>query len=208
MRSQLAIAGVGLIGCALSFALGRASVETQDAPAPIVAPPAPAVAPPPPVASPRPTAAEPEDCEPALEALRTENAFLQAQVTALGGTFSQWPEDSAFDEASIQRWLDTFLLESEGTLEFLDCDEFPCIVVLELPEGRASSSIVQPLAQRFAEDQGVPAPGVSVVGIDDRAFGLVPLGPELEPGSEAERRLPTRLDELQDALFNEAPSAP
>jgi len=204
MRSQLTIAVVGLLACAASFALGRASVDPPDAPAPIVAPPAPAVAMPPPVASPRPTAAEPEDCEPALEALRTENAFLQAQVTALGGTFSPWPEDSAFDEASIQRWLDSFLQESEGTLEFLDCDEFPCIVVLELPQGRSSSSFVQPLAQQFADDLGVQMPGISVLGIDDRAFGLVPLGPELEPGSGAERRLPTRMDELREGLINDA----
>ena len=204
-RPEPLLALLAIIGCTVSFVGGWLSKPTnggsegspsQPHPSQTRLPAAPQVV----VPSKKPVL---EACKSELSIREAENGMLRSQVRSLGGEFSEWPEATPFARATIEDWLARHAPQDVGHLEHLDCDEFPCIAVVSLPaDAPPSSTVVQPLANAFSDDMGVAIPSVHLVGRDHGTWGIVPLGPHLEGGSPASRRLPNRIQELTEIVID------
>jgi len=141
-----------------------------------------------------------------VEALQAELRFVRSQVAALGGSFSAWPETAPheYKPKQVQAWLADNFDPEMGDLEMVDCDEFPCIAVVRLPEATmASSAVVQPLADLFSADHGQHKGRVHMVGRQEAAWGFVVMGPNLAEYHDASTRLPQRLEELAEFVSDE-----
>jgi hypothetical protein len=196
---------VGALGVALGVSAWACTAADEPAPAPSTAvEPCPAC----PACPDTPT--QTGSCDDELALLRDKLAFARAQVVSLGGAFSEWPEAGELSDelrpSAVRAWVDGALEPSMGQLELLDCDEFPCVAVLRLPDDApASSSVVQPLASRFADEHGLSGTSVHVSMRPDGAWALVPLGPDLAPFPDAEARLSARVEELVEVVAEPLP---
>lgn len=98
-----------------------------------------------------------------LARLRFENDVLRGQLRAAEGAEQPWPKDApdALREPAFGQTVRAALDEDMRLLE-LDCDEFPCIAFVEMPdEENRSESVVNRLQAQLkpsiGEDMGVMA---------------------------------------------------
>ena len=118
--------------------------------------------------------------------------FQQRQVSLLGGARSEWPEkvDSIFTESSVRSWLDDAMAELEvGELEALDCNEYPCVGFFRLPEGLASSAVLRPLSDDFAEHSGNSGSSVNVFSTSHGAWGALVFSPDLSDEDDVNQKI-------------------
>jgi hypothetical protein len=197
------VSGIALTG----LVMRRAGHEIPSATAtviPAATPTAPRRAPPP-----QSPAADvtPEDpaCSDEVAALRSQVSTLTATVASLGGAPSPWPSSAPAPTRrdSLEKWLPGALSASRvpGTLLVLDCDEYPCIALIELDDGvPASSEAVQPVRSAFVEDsKGEGQVAINVLGTSTRNYATLVFAASDDSNLGAGTRTAVRSQALFDA---------
>lgn len=191
----------------VGVAVGAAGVllRTRSPTAPLaVAPSASAPSAPPPASVAVPT--DLPACAQQVSALTVENSVLRKQLASYGGVRSEWPEQvaAAYEPQNVRDWLTEALPGLPVTLEQLDCDEYPCLMVVRYADGEpAASTVVDPLRDGFvAETGGSARPFVGVYATAHASFAILAFAPP-DLDVDADRRLQVRVDELGEALSAE-----
>lgn len=150
-----------------------------------------------------PAAGEPPSDE--IGRLRFENALYRGQLARLQGEPQPWPESvpahlvpEAF-EAAVRAGAEASGL---GEVVGIDCDEYPCIAFVELPEGSGIETI-KPATEALADhvqagDEGARV--LQMLSLDDDHGGMVALAvlPAEESPDDA-RRVSWRAEGFMEA---------
>jgi hypothetical protein len=153
------VAGVGAIGLVLGSALVWLAQAPNDASSTAAAPTtrAPAAetgsAP-----SACPPTADPDALRAEVDALATEAAFVEGQLALIGGLASPWPDPAA--GAARERTLRPIVAPALDALDGvdgweLDCDEDPCVLVVQVERARAPRDAVREIARDADLSKGI-----------------------------------------------------
>lgn len=144
-----------------------------------------------------------ERAEAELSICELDRRLMSARLQTYEGEFQDWPdrvehrfEPDAVEEA-LQRTVDGSGL---AELTFLDCDEFPCVAVLESVDPEEPCCVrLQRILRDMHGYEDISRPSISGV-VDGRPVMVVAIQPPGEDGEVIGTRTGWRLNELYESL--------
>jgi len=149
------------------------------------------------------TLADLEALEDELEICLFERRLLEGRLRIHEGEYQDWPAEveDRFQPAALEDAL-IDAVEPSGLAEvaMLDCDEFPCVAVIEASDPDQPCCIgLQRLLKDMEGYEDAGRPSISGV-IDGRPVLVVALQPPGDAGEQVNDRLGYRLTETYEAL--------
>ncbi len=147
--------------------------------------------------------AELERAEEALSICELDRRLMSARLETYEGEFQDWPEqvEGRFEpdavEDALQRAADRSGL---AELALLDCDEFPCVAVLESSDPEEPCCVrLQRVLRDMPGYEDISRPSISGV-VDGRPVMVVAIQPPGEGGAAIDARTGWRLNALYEGL--------